>query len=84
MLFQRRLYKVRMTGRAGIIYSEGDKKMKVDSEMILGSGDYDLAIRKESIRKWEAPHGGEISSEERERICKNIEEALGGSKILWE
>ena len=68
-------FTVQILGRTGIEYREGDKSMFVDSE-ILATG-YGIAVFKNSIKAWRAPHEREqVSEEQRRRILENICRAI--------
>jgi hypothetical protein len=75
-------FRVSLCGRAGIVYKEGKRRMKIDSEML--GGEHDIVVYYDSIRRWLPPHDGEeISAEERERIRKNVAWALRSLRIEW-
>lgn len=76
MFFSKRDYKVKVTGRAGLIYKEGKKSMKVDSEMLTGSN-YDIVVYKGSISKWDPPFEEDsVGKDEQNRILENIKSDL--------
>ncbi len=84
-IFKRKQYRVKLRGRAGGFYIEGKKKIKIDSEMLVGATD--IIIRTDSIASWEPPFEKEIlSSEDRNRIIANIraELARAGLKVQFE
>ena len=77
-------YKVKLTGRAGLIYSEGKKRMRVDSEL-LGARNADMVIWSSSIEKWEPPHEAErVSLEDKLRIRENISKSLKRLRVIWQ
>ena len=77
-------FKVRMRGRAGLEYIEGQKMMAVDSETLVGPN-FDLVIYADSIKRWAPPHDAEeISEADLERIRTNIGAALGDLRIDWQ
>ena len=56
-----------------LIYREADRKMNIFIELL--TGDYTLALYRESMKNWEAPYDTEpITKEEQERIIGNIRE----------
>jgi hypothetical protein len=65
-------FSVEMLGRTGMEYREGDKVMFIEAE--VGMTDVPtIAIWKDSIRGWKAPHDNELVTEEkRVEILKNI------------
>lgn len=84
MWFKRRSYRVKLTGRAGLIYSEGSKSMVLDSEM-LGGHKFDMVIFTGSIKAWQPPNESEqISQEDKIRIKGNITKELGNLRIDWQ
>lgn len=77
-------FSVRVTGRAGLIYREGDRVMRVDSEILVGP-DFDYVIWLDSIDAWEPPHDGEpITAADKERIRANIAKELSTWRIDWQ
>ena len=46
--------KIKLTGRAGMIYSDAGRTMKIDSEM-LACGEYDLVIYERSMQSGNRP-----------------------------
>jgi hypothetical protein len=68
-------FAVRALGRAGLEYREGEKIMRVDSEMLVGPAG--LVLYKASIRSWEPPHDREVVDDAgRDRIVDNIRRAF--------
>ncbi len=76
-------FTVQFSGRAGLEYSEGDKKVCIDSEMLAGP-EFDLVIYLRSVSCWDSPPGDSIGDAEKGRIRLNITEALAGQKIDWQ
>jgi hypothetical protein len=68
-------YSVRVLGRTGIRYVEGDRSAFIDSEVSgVGRG---MAIWSDSLRAWEAPcENDSINEEERHRIISRVARAL--------
>ncbi len=76
-----RKFKMRTTGRAGMIYEEDGKKALIDSEM-LGDGGY--AVFADSIISWETPQGQEqISDKKRKEIIENIKNTIHKVEIVY-
>ena len=75
-------YRVSLQGRAGIRYREGKKVMSIDSEILVG--EFDMAVYLKSISCWLPPHERvPVSAEDRERIRRNLTEALKSMKVDW-
>jgi len=84
MWFKPKAFKVKLTGRAGLIYQEGGKTMNIDSEMLAGP-DSDMVIYLDSISKWNPPHENElISVERKEQIKANLLKELSNIRIEWQ
>lgn len=83
-MFRKRKTKLKLTGRAGMIYSDHGRVMKIDSEM-LASGEYDMVIYTRSLQAWQPPHENDpISEEELTQIKENIEAHLKRCSIDWQ
>jgi hypothetical protein len=68
-------FSVEVLGRTGLCYREGDRKMFVDSEVLMGPSG--MAVYRTSIARWDAPHHNEsIEKVDRERILENIRDAF--------
>jgi hypothetical protein len=69
-------FSVKVLGRTGIEYREGDRSMFVDSEVLaVGNG---MAVFKDSITGWKPPHNSEpINEEKKHEIVSNICRAVG-------
>lgn len=67
-------FSVRVLGRTGMRYSEGERSVWIDSEVLATPGA--IAMFKETIRAWEGPDSGEVSATERDRIAGNIKRAF--------
>jgi len=64
-----------------ILYTEGSKQMRINSEILAGPGN--IAISKNSIRAWDHPHENEVVDEsKRDMIIDNICRAFR-SKGEW-
>jgi hypothetical protein len=67
-------FTVRVLGRTGLRYSEGERSVWIDSEVLARPRA--LVMSKLSIRHWEGPDPQEIGETERDRISANIERAF--------
>ena len=67
-------FSVRVLGRTGMRYSEGERSVWIDSEVLATPRA--IAMLKETIRAWEGPDPGEVSATERDRIAGNIKRAF--------
>jgi hypothetical protein len=65
-------FSVQTTGWTGIIYTQGEKTINVDSEFLMGP-QYDIVVNA-NIKKWDS--GDEISDSERKLVVNNIVRAL--------
>ena len=67
-------YSVEILGRTGLLYSEGEKRMHVDSEVLNAES---MAVIERSIQTWESPFEAEvIDDRKRASILENIRHAL--------
>lgn len=72
MFFNKKNYKLEITGRAGLLYKEDKKSMKIDSEMLAGSI-HDVVIYTDSINQWNPPFENEfVSKNDKDRILSNV------------
>jgi hypothetical protein len=85
MWFKRKHSRVKLTGRAGIIYCDQDgRTMHVDSEMLAGK-EFDIVIYLDSIKKWQPPHETEpVSDSDRDLIKTDIARELNNLRIDWQ
>ena len=60
MLFKKRVYKVKLKGRSGVEYSEGNKKILIGSEFMAGSNG--IVIYSDSLKTWQPPYENDIIS----------------------
>ena len=79
MLFGKK-YRVKFLGRAGMIYSEGDRQLPLQSEMLAGE-EFDLVIYWSRVERWE--DGTPLTEEDKARIQANITRELKSSRIDW-
>jgi hypothetical protein len=69
-------YRVEVLGRTGLRYSEGDRTMVIDSEILDSVAG--MALWESSIERWEPPNNSVLIDEgERRRIVENIRAAFG-------
>jgi len=81
--FSRRPYRAKVKNLLStILYEEGDRRMEIDGEP-LGTEEGHMLVYM-STMKWKSPHDGErLSSQEKDRIRRNVEEVLGVLRIKW-
>ncbi|MFZ1865747.1 MAG: hypothetical protein WAU39_16100 [Polyangiales bacterium] len=63
---------IRLRGRSGLQYSEGDRTMNIDAEMLTGAAD--LVVYPSSIGLWS--DGTTADEDEKKRVLGNIQAAL--------
>jgi hypothetical protein len=69
-------FSVRVLGQTGLRYTQGDKTLRVNSE-VLATRNPSLAISPSSIQHWDPPHDGELIDEAtRNLIVDNIRRAF--------
>lgn len=77
-------YSVEVLGRTGLLYTEKEKSICIDSEVLNGST---RAVIKKSTSKWEHPYEKEfIDDNKRNLIVENIRQALrfdGAGIEIW-
>jgi hypothetical protein len=74
-------FEVTVPGRAGLIYREGSKTVRVSGEMLLGPTNY--VVYGNSIRAWEGS-SSPITDAERDRIKQNIEAVFKQNNLIVE
>jgi hypothetical protein len=67
-------FSVRVLGRTGMQYTEGNRSVRIDSEVLGKPGA--IALFKDSIQEWEGDHTERVSEDDRERIAENIKRAF--------
>lgn len=67
-------FSVRVLGRTGMRYTEGERSVWIDSEVLATPRA--IAMFKESMQAWEGPGPAEVSAAERDRITGNIKRAF--------
>ena len=66
---------ITLLGRTGLRYTEDDRSMFVDSEMLARPNG--IVVYRESISRWDPPHESQTLSEgDRERVLASIVAAL--------
>ena len=80
MLFKKRAYRVKLKGRSGVEYSEGNKKILIGSEFMAGSKG--MVIYSDTLKAWQPPYENDkLSIHERDRIKHNVTEDFKGHGI---
>jgi len=84
-MFGKKKTKLKLTGRAGMIYSDTNGRvMKIDSEM-LACGEYDMVIYERSMQRWQPPFDHEsITEKELLTIKQEVERHLKRCHIDWQ
>jgi hypothetical protein len=67
-------FSVRVLGRTGLRYIEGDRSVWIDSEVLAKPGA--VSLFKDSIKVWEGEGAGPVSTADRDRIACNIKRAF--------
>jgi hypothetical protein len=68
-------FSVKVLGRTGMRYTEGQGSVWIDSEVLAKPGS--IALYKDSIRAWENPDGSApVNDADRGRIVENIKRAF--------
>src|SRR4051812_5373122 len=67
-------FSVRVLGRTGLRYIEGDHSVWIDSEVLATPRG--IVMHAPSARVWEGPEPREVSDAERERLVSNIKRAF--------
>lgn len=77
-------FSIKMHGRAGMTYSEGENSIEIDSEML--SGRFDLVVYQGSVAQWSGGSTASVSEEEKARIIGNVRQFLEskGLKVDWQ
>ena len=67
-------FSVEILGRTGLLYTEGVRSMRIDSEIANATT---IAVIKDSIQTWNPPHENEvIDKNKRDSIIENIRRAF--------
>lgn len=67
-------FSVRVLGRTGMRYSEGERSVWIDSEVLAAPRS--MIMAPQSMRAWEGPDPEPVSDEDRGRITANIRRAF--------
>jgi hypothetical protein len=68
-------FSVQLTGREGLLYWEGERRLFVWSELLMSSNG--MVIYTDSIKVWEPPfQNDEINASKKEQIIDNIRRAF--------
>jgi hypothetical protein len=67
-------FSVEVLGKTGILYTEGENTVRIDSEVLAGPSG--LVIYTDSIRAWSGPGRALLGQFERERIIANVKAAF--------
>ena len=67
-------FSVEVLGRTGLRYTEDDRTMLIDSQVLARHG---IALYRSSLRRWEPPNDSlPIDEDQRNRIVENIRQAF--------
>lgn len=77
-------FSIKMHGRAGMTYSEGENSLEIDSEML--NGRFDLVVYQGSVTQWSGGSAALVSEDEKVRIIGNVRQFLEskGLKVDWQ
>ncbi len=67
-------FSVEVLGRTGLRYTEGNRSVWIDSEVLARPGA--MALFKDSIKTWDGSSPGQVSEADRDRIAGNIRRAF--------
>lgn len=76
--------RVRTVGRGGLEYTDGDRRMRIEAEMLIG-GPHTWAVYTDSIRRWDPPfHDEPVTPQAKQRIIDTIVAKFGTRADLVE
>ncbi len=77
-------FSIKIHGRAGMTYSEGENSIEIDSELL--NGIYDMVVYQDSVVRWSGGSNAPVSEEEKSRILGNVRQSLEskGLKVDWQ
>jgi hypothetical protein len=77
-------FDIKMHGRAGMTYLEGDNSIEIDSEML--NGKFDLVVYQGSVMQWSGGSNASVAEEDKARILGNVRQFLEskGLKVDWQ
>jgi hypothetical protein len=67
-------FSIKVLGRTGLRYTEGERSVWIDSEVLAKPGA--IALFKDSIKMWEGEGAGPVSPADRDQIAANIKRAF--------
>jgi hypothetical protein len=67
-------FEIRVLGRTGLLYIEGARSVRIDSEVLATPAS--MMVATTSLRVWEGPDPASVSEDDRERIAENIRRAF--------
>jgi hypothetical protein len=72
-------YSVRVLGRVGLLYVEGNRSIRIDSEV---NAPKEIALYKDSIKTWDPPYDKDaVDEDERDVIIGKIQRAFHSQGI---
>lgn len=84
MFWSKKPFKVKLKGRSGIEYIEGERRVLISSEFMAGE-DPGIVIYSSGLANWDPPHDHvNLSESDLERIKSNVFEDLKRHKIIAE
>jgi hypothetical protein len=84
MFWKKKPFKVKLKGRSGIEYIEGERRVLIASEFMSGE-DPGIVIYSNDLTSWDPPHDHEsLSESDIERIKSNVLEDLKSHRIIAE
>lgn len=77
-------FSIKMHGRAGMTYSEGENSIEIDSEMLTGT--FDMVVYQGSVVRWSGGSNALVSEEEKARVLGNVRQSMEskGLKVDWQ
>lgn len=69
-------FTVKVLGRTGLLYSEGERSIHIDSEVLAGEPP-GIWVTQNTGFEWQPSDGRPVSDAERDRILGNIKRAFG-------
>jgi hypothetical protein len=73
MIFRRQGFKVKLKGRTGVEYVEGNRTLVLSCESLASTG---MVIYSDSLGTWQTPDGVSLSEDEKVRIKANVTDDL--------
>jgi hypothetical protein len=70
-------FSVRVLGRTGLRYTEGQQSVWIDSEVLAKPGPGTIALFKDRIETWDSQNGpAPVGDTDRDRIAQNVKRAF--------